>query len=211
MYSYNSNGFIFSTVDTIIKVAYWLNLVEYFKRAAKFFISTNSLREERIRACNNAIDLFIVFKWLLIFHFWVLNLNNELVIYTTWYFIITNTYTYFYYHVWGDHRFSNHFSEDRVKRRFLNAVLAIAYYIFCFAYLYSTAGEIAFAQSQFIHWYDYIYYSICVALTCSLGDLTPNGAVARFISSAELINTFIFITIIISNSIPSPVQNGEKE
>lgn len=211
MSAYNTNGLIFCITDALIKIAYWLNLVEYFKRAAKLFISERSTRGERIRACNNAIDLFIIFKWLLIFHFWALGLKSSIAVYTTWYFIITNTYTYFYYHVWGDHRFSNHFSEDRVKRRFLNAMLAIAYYIFCFAYLYSTTSEIHFTQIAHTYWYDYLYYSICVALTCSLGDAIPTGEETRFICSAELINTFIFLTIIISNSIPSPIQNGERE
>ncbi|MGL6578572.1 hypothetical protein ACSZOE_16115 [Aeromonas hydrophila] len=86
----------------------------------------------------------------------------------------------------------------------MNTILAIAYYIFAYAYLF----EVHYMQH--FQWADNIvshsnsiYLSASNALTFSHDAFDAKDSTGRFLLLSQAINTFIFLTIIISNSIPN--------
>ena len=126
------NGFLYSAFKTTIDNLKYLNLVELFKTVAVKINPNKKVSYSRI-----ATDIFIVLKWFLLFVIWILSKTNCFLTFFVWYLIATNIYTYFYYHIWCDEALdtSGH-NNDRIRRRFMNLILAVAFSDFCFAYLY---------------------------------------------------------------------------
>jgi len=205
-----NNGFLYPFFDSLVRVMYYCNLVELFKFLAKLCIGILHRRtgdeistQEVIRSCNIAIDIYQLFKFGILFLLWVCeasNLFSKLVIY---YLLFSNLFTYFYYHVWGS-KYGQRVDRHTLNRKFLNSLLAISYYLLCYAYLY----EIHY--SQMIAWPDAlvdttnsIFLSIANAFTLTYGGFSPLTQEIRVVFLSELINTFLFFTVIITNSIPN--------
>ena len=204
------NGFIYPLLNWIVKVFYYLNFVELVKfnaRSALFFyfskrkkeVSTNDI----ITVSNIAIDTYQLIKFFLLFYFWCFQFSDGISKMIIYYLLISNLFTYFYYHVWG----SNHRQredKDTLNRKFMNSILAIAFYLLCYGYLYHCH------YSQMLSWPDNIidlansiYLSVSTAFTLTYGGFQPLTQEVRMVFMSELINTFLFFTIILSNSIPN--------
>ena len=86
----------------------------------------------------------------------------------------------------------------------MNLILAIVFYILCYAYLYQAyfADNIQWPDGQ-IDTTNAIYLSLANAFTLTYGGFAPKAQSVRVLFMSELINTFIFFTIVVSNSIPS--------
>lgn len=212
-----NNGFIYPFFDALVRVMYYCNLVEFFKFLAKLctgvlhkHIGGELSSQDIIRSCNIAIDIYQVFKFGLLFLFWVCEASGvfpKLVIY---YLLFSNLFTYFYYHVWGS-KYGQRVDRDTLNRKFLNFLLAISYYLLCYAYLY----EIHY--SQMIAWPDdlidstnAIFLSVANAFTLTYGGFSPLTQEIRMVFMSELINTFLFFTVIITNSIPNHAGKESK-
>lgn len=161
-----------------------------------------SLDETKV-AKNIAIDCFLVAKWLVVIvAIWCgwTGLWAELLV---WYLIASNLFTYFYHHVWGN-GFALSDDVDSQRRRYVNFLLSLAFYIACYAYLYQHQymAEIAWPD-DLVDTTNAIYLSIANAFTLTYGGFSPLSQTARVLFASELINTFFFFTIIIVNSIPS--------
>lgn len=204
------NGFIYPIFDKTIRTARYLTVVEIFKFAATLqtiksnkSLSSRDLENKIISNCNIAIDLYFVFKWCALAFVWTNGSTSSIAKYFVLYMLTTNLYSYFYYHVWGS-RFVQKIDKPSSNRRFLNAILAIAYYILCYAYLYEIHyHEFITWPEQLVDSRNAIYLSVANAFTLTYGDFAPNTQGIRMVFIGQLINTFMFFTIIINNSIPN--------
>ncbi|EPU3919587.1 hypothetical protein ACVWV7_003736 [Aeromonas hydrophila] len=221
-----NNGFIYPFLDIAINILKHLNLVELFKKVAQLVCKALHFNEQNlqtkllIKYSNLAIDIYQIFKWMTLFYLWLyieriidvnifslhIPLNTKFI---AWYLIASNLFTYFYYHVWGS-RYTQLLTRESMNRRFMNTILAIAYYIFAYAYLF----EVHYMQH--FEWADNIvshsnsiYLSASNALTFSHDAFDAKDSTGRFLLLSQAINTFIFLTIIISNSIPNHFKENQ--
>lgn len=197
------NGFIFEAFDFLIrKILFRLNLVEIFKLVAIRAVKGGN-QADTYAAANVAIDIYQIFKWLVLVLFWCMSSKSTVELYIISYFLATNTFTYFFYEVWG----SNHKRQDNQEsrnRRFLNTCLSISYHFLCYAYLYQIHFYTQITwPDNIIDTFNAVYLSVTTGLTLTYSGFSPNTQFIRMVFLSELINTFIFITIIITNTIPS--------
>ena len=207
------NGFIYPLIRGLVCVLWALNLVEYVKDLFAWMLSKIKRRElsvgETKIAKNIAIDSFLVAKWLFVFiaiwSSWT-GLWAALVI---WYLIASNLFTYFYHHVWGN-GFALSDGTDSQRRRFINFLLALVFYIVCYAYLYQHQYSAVIAwPDDLVDTTNALYLSIANAFTLTYGGFSPLSQTARMLFASELINTFFFFAIIIVNSIPIGQSKGK--
>lgn len=201
------NGFIYPTFTQLVKFLKFLNLVEYIKNLVAFTLIKYQPYDddaENTKARKNiGIDIFQVAKWVFIICLTTIGAKHWIFKYLVIYLISSNLFTYFYYHAWGSN-FTQGNDIDTQRRRFINFLLSIAFYILCYAYLYQ------FHYAHHVNWPDLqidtvnsIYLSVANAFTLTYGGFSPLTQTARVLFMTELINTFFFFTIIVTNSIPS--------
>jgi len=205
-----NKGPIYTVMDWIFSKVAYINLVELFKLFSQKLSPKSASPQIRRRYLRTSVDIFIFLKWIFI---GVLIIRNKAVPITTisvWYLIITNLYTYFYYHTWSTEiLYDKHFDVDRVKRRFLNLLLAIFFTIFAFAYLYFVPYSREFlwdTNATFIH---SIWFSTSNSLTASYDNVIPSTDLGNSISMIQLMIMFLFLTIIIGGSVPTISQEKE--
>lgn len=199
------NGPIYYTISKLICGLWYLNAVEYVKKFTAFiYKSRNPDKPNDDRTGENfGIDLFIILKWILISVLIVCKIDSYISLLVTYYLIAANTYSYFYYHVWDERAFAD-MSVERSKRRFVNFLISIAFYIYCYAYIYyvHVPCEILWPDHN-VDFINSAYLSLATAFTLTYGGFAPETQFVRVLFASELINTFVFLTIIVSNSIPT--------
>lgn len=196
-------GIIYSIFDWIIENINYLNLVELFK-----FIGVKISPNNRITALRFSVDLFIILKWLFIAFIWQFNIKNEFINVIVWYLIFTNVFTYFYYHTWDKNINKDEFDFDRIKRRFLNLGLSIAFNTYSFAYLFSQPFSNNFKwNSGFSTFQDSFLYSLANSFSVSYESVETITTIGQRLTLIETAISFIFLTIILSNSIPQTKTN----
>lgn len=201
------HGFIYPTTRGLVQLLHALNLVEYVKTLFAWAFSKikrQKLSIDEVKASKNlAIDCFLVTKWLVVVAAIWCGWTNLWVELFVWYLIATNLFTYFFHHVWGN-GFALSDDLDSQRRRYVNFLLSLVFYIVCYAYLYQFqyASEIGWPDNL-VDTTNAIYLSIANAFTLTYGGFQPLSQTARVLFASELINTFFFFTIIIVNSIPS--------
>lgn len=192
------NGLIYTITDWTLEKLKWLNLVELFKWTAKHIYTSDGLLASRI-----GVDIFIILKWTIVIFLWIFQISNEIVNIFIWYLIATNIYTYFYYHTWTKDLDNGHFNLDRIKRRFLNLILAISFNILCFAYLIYLPFSTNYKWlEQSATKKDAILFSISNSLTVDYNYVQAITKIGQTLNLIETITMFVFLTIILSNSIP---------
>ncbi len=121
------NGCIYYFSERIFTLLNHLNLVEGFKYISQIVTKGNSPKK-KILFSRLAVDVFIILKWLLVIILWIFNVEDLWVIFIVWYLLIANLYTYFYYHTWSSNILTDaNIDVNRIKRRYLNLTMAIAY------------------------------------------------------------------------------------
>lgn len=197
-------GFLYKLLDRLLNIIQYLNLVELFKYVGKKISPPKSPIETKIEYTRVSVDIFIVAKWLFLIILWGFKVTNLVVVIIVWYLLIMNLYTYFYYHTWASKiLIDQYFDTDRIKRRFIYLLLSILYSVFGFAYFYNYpySSEFLWADGSpnFLH---SLWFSVSNSLTGSYDQVKPITNLGYSISMIQLIIMFIFITIIISSSIP---------
>ena len=197
------NGCIYYFSERIFTLLNHLNLVEGFKYISQIVTKGNSPKK-KILFSRLAVDVFIILKWLLVIILWIFNVEDLWVIFIVWYLLIANLYTYFYYHTWSSNILTDaNIDVNRIKRRYLNLTMAIAYTFFGFAYLYCIPYSSEFSwidgSPNFFH---AVWYSISNSLTANYDQVVPSTSMGNSISIIQLIIMFLFLTIIVGNSIP---------
>jgi hypothetical protein len=191
-------GIIYSFFGWLIECLRYLNLVELFK-----FIGVKFSPNNRITALRFSVDLFIILKWIFISIIWCLNVKNTYINLIVWYLIFTNVYTYFYYHTWDKNINKAEFDFDRIKRRFLNLGLSIAYNVFSFAYLFAQPFSNNFKWNNGSSTFqDSVLYSLANSFTTTYESVETMTSVGQRLTLLETAISFFFLTIILSNSIP---------
>lgn len=202
------NGFLYPLFDGILTALKYLNLVEFFKVIAGWLSNAEDGAEKKRSFERIAVDIFIILKWSLVGFLWANSKTNEWWSLVVWYLIITNLYTYFYYHAWCKDSLMDRFmSIERIKRRFFNLLCAVAYNFFAFSYLYSLPYAYYFHNPDTKTAF---FYSIANSLTagcCMIENVMPDGEI---IAALQVLISFTFFTIILSNSIPN-VHNPNTE
>lgn len=136
-------------------------------------------------------------------------LYNNTINTIVWYLLISNLYTYFYYHVWHNDTANDLFNTpERVRRRFVNLITSIGFSNICFAYLYR------FAYLADFEWSDKIplttksiWFSFANSLTANYEYVKPITKSGAELTLTQLIISFVFLTMILGNSIPKSNNN----
>lgn len=159
--------------------------------------------DQLISSCNIAIDIYQLFKWVVLSVLWINGISSILSKMIISYLLFSNLFTYFYYHVWGS-RNSQRTDRDTLNRKFLNTLIAISYYLFAYAYIYQIhfPDMISWANGT-VDFVNAIYLSAANAFTLTYDGFAPKTQFIRIIFLSELITTFVFFTIIVTNSIPN--------
>ncbi|MDP4267814.1 MAG: hypothetical protein Q8880_10335 [Bacteroidota bacterium] len=199
-----NNGFLYNAVKIILDNLRHLTLVEWVKRIGLYLWCKNPEEtQQRINCRSNIIDGFNIFKWLLIILLLINHVSNSFWTCVVWYFIITNIYSYFYHHIWSDSAIEIDItSSDRARRRFFLLMLAISYSEICFAYLYRLSYVNEFSWSDKATILKSIWYSVSNSFAANYDTVKPISELGNSVSMIQLIITIIFVTIIISKSIP---------
>ena len=205
------NGFIYPIINCLISKLYYLNIVVYFK----WFSEKIALlfKKEKYAYTIIAIDIYQLFKFGIVGYFWIEDYNNDFSKYFTYYLIWSNLFIYFYYHAWG----ANHKQRsDKIalKKNFINFMFAVTFYILSYAYLYQNhyadmiAIDKSFIDVVCLDWINAIYLSTSTALTLTYSGFQPLTQEIRIVFLTQLFNTVLFLTIIITNSIPKNFDKG---
>jgi hypothetical protein len=198
------SGLIYPIIKITLEKVKYLNLVEFFKFIARKFNSNNNSQDKIDELNRFGTDIFIIIKWLFLFLIWDFNINNSVITFLVWYLIIANVYTYFYYHIWSDNALkTDDFTKDRIRRRFMNLILALTYSVFCFAYLFQIpyCDDIDWGLKTSASLYS-IMFSFSNSLASNYSDIKPLTDTGNVICNIQLLITFFFATIILSRSIP---------
>lgn len=198
------NGFLIIGFSWIIEKLVWVNVDELLKKAVvRFGPNVADADEDTLKIRRNAvIDCFILAKWVFILLAFLNGWTTDLVFWLTWYLLATNVFGYFYHHAWGS-PYKRQYDILSQRRRFVNFLLAIVFYILCYAHLYMNfyACDIGWPE-DIANKTDAIYLSVANAFTLTYGDFKALTQTARVVFMSELITTFIMLTIVLANSIP---------
>jgi hypothetical protein len=193
------NWFIYPFFEWIINSFKYLNLVEFFKFIANFFSKNKEIAKFNSRI---AVDIFITLKISFVLFIFIFDITNTFINILVWYLIISNLFTYFYYHIWKNQFVWNNVNPN-FKRGFLNLWISILFSNLCFAYLYS----IWYKESLTILvgtpklWS--LLYSMANSITVGDGLISSLSNLWYIIPIIQVIITFIFISIILGASIPN--------
>lgn len=197
------NGFIYTLIKFLIDKLCFLNLVEYFKKIGLWLNPEKTNRDMEATYTRVATDIFIVLKWLFILFLWLFSVRSPWMAGIVWYLIITNLYTYFFHHIWTDEALdTSHFTNDRIRRRFLNLLLALAYSDIAFAYLFRFPYVQEFTWGTVPTSPHSIWFSISNSLAANYSVVSPITDLGNTVAMVQLLITFVFVAIIISRSIP---------
>ena len=197
------NGFIYPFVRSLINCFYVFNLVELWK---KFYVMIKGANKENlIETYNEAIDLFIFFKYSFLIYLYI-EVDSKKYIYLVIYLIISNIFTYFYYHIWEK---KEGVCRERDQRRFISLILSILYSNICFGYLYkvSISNFEPFLNNIPIN-LKTIYASFMTSFGSTLISRTENGFLLIFLN---VIINMLFIVIILSNTNIKDIKKEEIE
>ena len=125
---------------------------------------------------------------------------------TVWHFVVvylicSNLFSYFYYHTW---QIEDALSISRQKRRYITFLLSVAYYITCYAYLflYGYVTDIEWPAAGGADLVNAFFLSISNAFTLTCEGFKSKTQVARIVFASQFLNTFCFVTLILSASVP---------
>lgn len=197
-------GLIYNLFKAIIDGLKYLSLVELFKLIAIKLNSAPNDNEKVTTFRRVSVDIFIIFKWVILIIFFSNSFNGLWYSLIIWYFIITNLHSYFYYHVWDEAAIQSLDNDEHsLRRRFINLLLAISFSNFSFAYLYFTyySNELDWGNSG-LNASHSIWYSISNSVAGNYNGIFPISDLGNLVSIIQLLITFMFVAIIVSRSIP---------
>jgi len=197
-------GFFYVAFDFVMKYLHFLNVSKWFNVLARkiwkhFFPSVDS---ELVR--NNAIDLFTLLKIIFVVVA-ILYWQGEFLTGVVIYLLIMNLYTYFRYHIWTPPQEQ---SVHIAKRYFLSLIWAIIFNILCFVYLYykGYASQLVWNLARSITLQDIVCYSISKTFILNPPCELTNGF-GYHLQLTQQIISYLFLVIILSQSIPRKVNN----
>lgn len=198
------NGFIYPIFSYIVEKLRFINLVEGFKWL--FYQANKSLIPNVSKTASHRIatDFFILIKWCFLLSVFFCSSSSVFLEIIVWYLLATNIYTYFFYHVWNILKIDES-DEHRFKRRFQNLGLAFFFSVISFASIYKNFYSNEFIwKDKNISFLNSYLFSLSNSFTLSYEFVKPNSEVAFSLTILQTTITFIFVSIILTNSIPKP-------
>ncbi len=203
------NGLLYSILKFVIDNIKYLTMVEWFKYVGKIINPKKNDTDYKLTYSRLSVDIFIILKWVFVLLITKLAWTNGFLTFFIWYLLITNLYSYFYYHIWTDEALNtDNFEKHRTRRRFINLILAVGFSELCFSYLYRHPYVNEFNWNVNATYVKSIWYSISNSLAANYAVVSPNTDLGNSISMIQLIVTFIFVTIILGKSIPQTSLNN---
>lgn len=206
------NGIIYPVVEMTINILFYLNIIEWLKKISDYFTilyfknKTSRVRGIKIRRNKNiVIDLFIVakFYFLLIILF---NQNDTVWIQIiVWYLLLSNVYTYFYYHLWCDDALlERNQTIHRVRRRFINLFVSVLFMMLCYVYLYSIMipKHFSLENPESNNIMISFIYAIAQSFAVDYEGMKSITNIGATIEITQVLNMFIFISILLAKSLP---------
>jgi hypothetical protein len=210
------NGIIYPMLFLLIKLLFFLNIVEWIKNISDYFTSKiyKTHTERKIvfkirRNRNFVIDLFIIIKFSIVTLFLFKGMDSIWIKFIVWYLLISNVYTYFYYHLWcNDALLEKYQTIHRVRRRFISLFISVAFMILCYTYLYSIMIPEHFILGMKDS--EEIVISMITSISRSFAidyeGLKPKTNTGTIIEITQVINMFVFFTILLAKSLPKANQ-----
>lgn len=198
-------GFIYPLANGFVQAFFYLNLVELFKA-----VGTRLARHESDiqRNARISIDVFVVLKWAFVIWVWSGSINSPLITSAVAYLLIMNVFTYFYHHVWKPPYDA---SDENLRSRLVTLLLSIAYSITCFSYLYAVPFADAFRVDSGIgRTAASLLFSISRSFLTDFAPMTASSTTGHVLVVIQTAITFIFISIILSASIPQYRKTTKK-
>lgn len=196
------HGFIYPVVCAFITALNYLNLVELFKAVGKR-LSRDT--DESVQYIRIAIDVFIILKWALVVFIWAAGVNSPLVTLFVGYLIATNIFTYFYRHIWEGPYDP---SREGWRSRFYMLISSFVYNAVCYAYLYDVPFRSQFSVSNSIsHTGSSALLSASRSVLVDFSSMSPVTSAAYVLSLSQTLIVFLFISVILSVSIPKSKNN----
>lgn len=195
------NGFIIEYISNIVIVLQKISAVEIYKNFKARKCSGASSSE--IIACkNNAIDTFIIFKWLLLIVLLISGYSNILATVVVVYLLIMNIHTYMYYHLWKSDTNQNGIRDVlHMRRRFVALIQAFGFNCLSFSYFYSST-TIFSIQNAYIDNYTQksmaLMHSVYSSISSGSPYIDPLGTLGFVIQVLHIITTFVFLSILLS-------------
>ncbi len=198
------NGIIYTILKFIFDNLKYLSLVELIKFLSVKIFADKSNILSIVKTSRIAVDTFIILKWTFVIILLKYSINNSFLTFIVWYLIISNIYTYFYYHVWKAESLNpDNYTIDRVRRRFITLLLSIGFSNLCFAYLFRLPYVTDFKWSNDLALnIKSLWFSYANSITADYEYVKPITEVGINLTITQIIISFIFLTIILGKSIP---------
>lgn len=179
----------------------WLNLVELMKIGTQKLVK----KKDKKIVANWTIDIFNLLKFVFIFICLFCQWKSVIILGVVLYLIFFNLYTYFYHHIWDK---SEDNTEHGQKRRFIMLMLSFIFSNLAFGVLY---GNFLFDQFKLIEpgteIFSPVVFSFLNSFTADYAWFEPKTELAEVVKLIQIGVTFIFLTIILSVSIPERADN----
>lgn len=195
------NGLIYPVIDFILNCLKYLNLVEGVKWLFRKFINDPD------KANRIGTDTFILLKWALVIFLWEYEVKSSIINVLLFYLIATNLYTYFYHHIWKEDKGTEQKTKDEIfqrrKRRFINLLQAVGFNILTFGYLIAMPFSSNFEwEKGYSTFEDSVFFSLSQTLTIDYCPVESINRCASQLITIETFVSFIFLTIVLSTSVP---------
>jgi len=132
----------------------------------------------------------------------------------TVYLLVFNLFSYSFYHGWGSDHTPPILAYDeaiwRDRRRMMSFLLAFAFSIVGFAYIYANHIHTSLEWPSTPNALDGLYLSVSNAFTLTYEGFQPCDQFGRGVLLLQVVNTLIFLTVLIGNAIPQVGQTGTK-
>jgi hypothetical protein len=205
-----NNGFLIVWVGGLVDALHFLSPAEWFKEAGFKVWRSQEARtnnETRRKIYNNLIDSFTVLKWGFLILAYLLSFDNHLALLVTSYLIFFNFFSYFHYHAWGSVHPKPLLNEDqalwRERRRFVAFLQALSFSFLGFAYLYAIQFPTHFKWACDNDGLSGLYLSISNSFTITDDTYGPTSELGRWLMLLQMLNMFAFVSILLTNSIPT--------
>ncbi|PFT45022.1 hypothetical protein [Bacillus thuringiensis] len=206
------NGFIYPIINKFIQLIFYVNIVELIKWITIKIVliynknpsDINTVERKKRKARNFAIDIFISLKFIFIGIMWFKGIDNIYFVGITIYLLIMNSFVYFYYHVWEEGAIKGQYATvHRTRRKFISLFQSVLYMVLTYGYLFQipfknefqwTETKVTFSKS--------LLFSLSNTFPLSYDNVKALTEMGQYIRVSQILLSFLFITIILTQSIP---------
>ena len=199
-------------VHKLLFIFCFFNIIIWLKAFAHTDLPDQSKSQKR-----KVTSFYVLIKWVLIISFIMFSVNNTLSTIIAWYLLWSNLFMYVFFHAFFGNTWDCNKKSNNTDTRFIYSILSFGFSLLVFSYLYAYPYHDCFTwidgkginlqKTSFDLIVNSIYLSFSGAFTLTLGDIPKPDICGKILLMIELCNTFVFITIIIGNTLPSSKTN----